>query len=358
MMLFKGSEQQRGRRGQAIVEFSLSLIVLLMVVFGILEFGRVLFAYSSASDSLRSALRNASILGVDESTGTPPYLDCADMQTRATNNFFSGNQTITIEYHKTDGTNTKYSCDGSGPYAQVADSNLENGDLLFIDMTTQIDPIWFRFVDTLNLHLSGQRTIIKLIVPGAGVGDEDFDGLDDTWETNNFGDPDTYSATDDPDGDGCNNGCEEEAGTDPNDPNSKPTNIGTDPDGDGILTIDINPDNCPNVFNPGQEDTNGFEDGITEGDACEDVDGDGFDATTDNCPNIANPSQLDTDGDGEGNACDTDDDGDGILDLAPDNCPLIYDTSNVCTDTDNDGIGDSDDNCPGDDQPAAGKQRR
>lgn len=42
----------------------------------------------------------------------------------------------------------------------------------------------------------------------------------------------------------------------------------SDPDDDGDSVLD-NVDNCPLTVNPGQEDNNGFEDGMGEGDACE-----------------------------------------------------------------------------------------
>jgi hypothetical protein len=45
-----------------------------------------------------------------------------------------------------------------------------------------------------------------------------------------------------------------------------------------------------------------------------DADGDGVKDDTDNCVDVANPGQTDTDGDGQGDACDGDDDGDGVPD--------------------------------------------
>lgn len=67
-----------------------------------------------------------------------------------------------------------------------------------------------------------------------------------------------------------------------------------------------------------------------------DADGDGIANATDNCPDVSNADQKDTDADGAGDACDTDDDGDGVAD-ATDNCPLVSNADQA--DADGDGIG-------------------
>jgi len=79
-------------------------------------------------------------------------------------------------------------------------------------------------------------------------------------------------------------------------------------------------DNCPDVANPEQGDRN--DDG--DGDACDDEDEDGTVDDADNCPDTANDDQADCDGDGLGDACDNQADGDddGVPDDC-DNCPAL-----------------------------------
>ncbi|HZO09628.1 MAG TPA: thrombospondin type 3 repeat-containing protein, partial [Myxococcota bacterium] len=76
-----------------------------------------------------------------------------------------------------------------------------------------------------------------------------------------------------------------------------------------------------------------------------DTDGDGTDDPLDNCALIANAGQVDTDGDLAGNACDADDDGDGLLDVVETDTGFFVGPSDTGTDplrpdTDGDGFPD------------------
>ncbi|HKY63288.1 MAG TPA: Calx-beta domain-containing protein [bacterium] len=152
-----------------------------------------------------------------------------------------------------------------------------------------------------------------------------------------------------------------------------------DPSGDGDSDgVTNGTDNCPEVSNAGQEDTDGDGNGnacdILENDCdntvtddtdalvdcadpdcalasnCVDGDSDGTPDISDNCPAVSNPGQQDTDNDGAGNACDTveddcdngtSDDTDAAADCADSDCSAAAN----CIDDDGDGVPNVVDNC-------------
>jgi len=158
-------------------------------------------------------------------------------------------------------------------------------------------------------------------------------------------------------------------------------NCGLDSDSDGFPDVGLNcsslqcsADNCPEIPNSGQEDTN--DNGV--GDICEtfeidtcsvvlnpsllvtvnlialginstiDRDNDSIIDICDNCPDKPNSLQFDQDSDDIGDVCDSDLDGDGVsndLDdvTGEDNCPEVHNPQQE--DSDNDGAGDLCDNC-------------
>jgi hypothetical protein len=76
----------------------------------------------------------------------------------------------------------------------------------------------------------------------------------------------------------------------------------------------------------------------------QDNDRDGVENVSDNCPSVSNASQEDIDEDGKGNACDDDDDGDGITD----DVETELGTNPFVVDTDGDGVSDATDAYPTD----------
>jgi len=85
---------------------------------------------------------------------------------------------------------------------------------------------------------------------------------------------------------------------------------------------------------------------VAEPDALVDRDNDGVVDTKDNCPGVFNPLQANNDGDLEGDACDLDDDNDGLPDAVETNTGVFVSAADTGTnpldaDTDGDGLADA-----------------
>jgi len=81
-MKIRTVRQRNGEEGSALVEFALSVLIMLTVVFGIVDVGRALFAYDWVSNAARLGTRFAIVRGVQCSglSGGCPALE-SDVRT-------------------------------------------------------------------------------------------------------------------------------------------------------------------------------------------------------------------------------------------------------------------------------------
>ena len=71
-------------RGQGMVEFAIVFPLLLLLLFGIFEFGRIMFIYSAAVTASRDAARYGAAI-LDTGGGISQYEDCAGIRDAAKN---------------------------------------------------------------------------------------------------------------------------------------------------------------------------------------------------------------------------------------------------------------------------------
>ncbi len=81
MHIGKPIRSKRSRRGQSMVEFALALPVFLLIILGVIEFGRLLLVYSSVFAASREAARYGA--SVDATSGSPRYQDCTGIRNAA-----------------------------------------------------------------------------------------------------------------------------------------------------------------------------------------------------------------------------------------------------------------------------------
>ena len=114
-------------KAQAMVEFAIALPILLMLLYGILEAGRLLFLYSTVVTASRQAVRYGSATGVGgdytseggpNNSGYPRYQDCYGIRRIANrsdflNAFDHTGSDVVITYDNGPGTATSDTCDGN-----------------------------------------------------------------------------------------------------------------------------------------------------------------------------------------------------------------------------------------------------
>ncbi len=176
-------------KGQSLVEMSLVLPVILLLVMGVFEFGRIIFTFSSVNNASREAARYGAATGTD-TPSVPRYLDCDAIRQQAKETaFLAGLEDADIEI--------AYDTPNGGDMAQFAEcgdlglnaSAVQLGDRIVVTITKQINPI-LPFIPSFTPSLTTSRTILK----GIAIGNP---------ECNDGADNDGDGFVDYPDDDGC-----------------------------------------------------------------------------------------------------------------------------------------------------------
>jgi Flp pilus assembly protein TadG len=92
-------DNHRKSKAQGMTEFALILPLLVALLFGVIEFGRMLFVYSVVYTASREGARYGSSAGNDNLAGVPNYIDCDGIRSATERLAILANvQQITIAY--------------------------------------------------------------------------------------------------------------------------------------------------------------------------------------------------------------------------------------------------------------------
>jgi uncharacterized repeat protein (TIGR01451 family) len=166
-------------RGQTMVEFALILPLLLLVLLGIIEFGRILFVYVTVTSTSREGARFGSAVGAQNPNGLPRYLDCDGMRASALKVGLLANLTgsdITVSYdHGPESESTPYvsNCTASPANLNAGNPQPPNprlGDRVVVNVTATVRPL-ITYVIARNFTVQARtaRTIVKDVDVGPAI---------------------------------------------------------------------------------------------------------------------------------------------------------------------------------------------
>jgi Flp pilus assembly protein TadG len=164
MLMKRSSRKQNlfGYRAQAIVEFAIAAPILFALLFGVFEFGRLVFVYSAVTNASREAVRFASAVGYDDD-GEIKYKHCAGIREVARRSAYFMNlqdADITITYDHGPGTASFHTCTGTVDPAYFISSE----DRVLVTVTAEYRP-YTRLVPfgSRTLVSSSARTILGYV---------------------------------------------------------------------------------------------------------------------------------------------------------------------------------------------------
>ncbi len=151
-------------KAQTLVEFALILPILLMIIYGLLEVGRLIFIYSTVVSASREAARYGSATGLNDAGDILRYKDCAGIREAAQNVDFLdviSDANISITYDTGPFTSIYSTC--PGPIGGPTDTQINTPPLsrIKVQVSATFTPLAAIVpLNPITFALSNARTII------------------------------------------------------------------------------------------------------------------------------------------------------------------------------------------------------
>ncbi|HEX5637987.1 MAG TPA: Ig-like domain repeat protein, partial [Gammaproteobacteria bacterium] len=150
-------------KAQAMVEFAIALPVLLALLYGILEAGRLMFMYSTVVNASRQAVRWGSTTGIGNDGTEPRYQDCDGIRAEAQRAAYIGAfNTITLKYDSGPGTSETAYCSAGATTDNTFTPSTNNTSRISVTVEKQFNPIVPNLVPFIsrNIRATSSRTIL------------------------------------------------------------------------------------------------------------------------------------------------------------------------------------------------------
>jgi len=163
MRIFKSNRKEHNK-AQTMVEFALVLPILLLIIYGLLEVGRLIFIYSTVVSASREAARYGSATGLNQDGTKMRYNDCAGIQAAAYNvDFLRVINIIVIQYDhgpKTlppEGPIPGY----PPPFSSCPPGSIQTGDRIVVQVSATFTPLAAIVpLNPITITSSNARTVI------------------------------------------------------------------------------------------------------------------------------------------------------------------------------------------------------
>jgi len=153
---------------QTMVEFALVFPILLLITYGLIEFGRMVFIYAAVTGSAREGARYGAAAG-DSGGGTPYYADCDGIRNAVRSTAFLvsiPDDHIDISYDAGPGlAEVAPSCEDLADDVSNHNDPIDLGDRIIVHVTGQYDPVigGFLGVSGFPINAENARTILANI---------------------------------------------------------------------------------------------------------------------------------------------------------------------------------------------------